>query len=593
MFDPQLLALAEGLLTPGRTGSFFEGLGTAAGKMRAAEELEEKRAQEIAQAQLGLAEKGLALQRARSNEEFAKQLMVSGMEGGAEPTGSVSDPTGLTAYRFDAPDTQSINQIKAAGIKEGLAPSAILKNIQDFIKDRTRTTEAGTWDLVRKTFTPTPSAKTADVVFEGNTYTVPEGIAVQANIFRQARQPSQADNLLRSFIESNRLKTSTQQAEAASAATARGAAGEGLGQVKVTYNGEEFEVPPRVAQRFNLAPNAVEAGKVLREHFNQVVSGAAPSGIAPTGAAPALPQAPSAAPSITPSLAPDTTPSVAPRVAPAVDRGAAPAGAPTSVAPALGVLSERQRKERDEASMMDVKARTEWNNKQRESIFALEKEAQSDELAVKQFIALANKPWAKNIYGITSNPDIMSAVINLGESSAGVRTTGGGGFTIGIPNLTEIVRNLSIPREAQPDARTFLQLVAEQQMRRTSLIKGAASDFDQRISGEAGINIKDTPETIIRKAELRLVRGNFDKEVAAYIRRTGITPYDLPDSPWYKRRLMQLDTDLLALQEGGQAVPVSQVPRPAGVGSNWTLKVDANGNKAWVSPDNKQFVEVK
>ena len=33
--------------------------------------------------------------------------------------------------------------------------------------------------------------------------------------------------------------------------------------------------------------------------------------------------------------------------------------------------------------------------------------------------------------------------------------------------------------------------------------------------------------------------------------------------------------------------------RPAGVGANWTLEVDANGNKAYVSPDRKSFKEVK
>lgn len=36
-----------------------------------------------------------------------------------------------------------------------------------------------------------------------------------------------------------------------------------------------------------------------------------------------------------------------------------------------------------------------------------------------------------------------------------------------------------------------------------------------------------------------------------------------------------------------------QTSRPAGVGADWTLKQDAKGNRAWVSPDNKKFVEVK
>jgi hypothetical protein len=35
------------------------------------------------------------------------------------------------------------------------------------------------------------------------------------------------------------------------------------------------------------------------------------------------------------------------------------------------------------------------------------------------------------------------------------------------------------------------------------------------------------------------------------------------------------------------------VTRPAGVGPNWTYESDANGNKAWVSPDRKSFKEAK
>lgn len=37
----------------------------------------------------------------------------------------------------------------------------------------------------------------------------------------------------------------------------------------------------------------------------------------------------------------------------------------------------------------------------------------------------------------------------------------------------------------------------------------------------------------------------------------------------------------------------STAGRPAGVGANWSFMTDAKGNKAWVSPDNKSFVEVK
>jgi hypothetical protein len=57
--DPQMLALAEGFLTPGRTGSAWEAVGTAAGKLRTAQEQQQQQdqaeaARKIQMAQLGL-----------------------------------------------------------------------------------------------------------------------------------------------------------------------------------------------------------------------------------------------------------------------------------------------------------------------------------------------------------------------------------------------------------------------------------------------------------------------------------------------------------------------------------------------------------
>jgi hypothetical protein len=42
-----------------------------------------------------------------------------------------------------------------------------------------------------------------------------------------------------------------------------------------------------------------------------------------------------------------------------------------------------------------------------------------------------------------------------------------------------------------------------------------------------------------------------------------------------------------------RASSVTEGVRPSGVGANWTLLVDANGSKAWVSPDRKQIKEVQ
>lgn len=52
-------------------------------------------------------------------------------------------------------------------------------------------------------------------------------------------------------------------------------------------------------------------------------------------------------------------------------------------------------------------------------------------------------------------------------------------------------------------------------------------------------------------------------------------------------------TELKAARETARGRPTDGAARPAGVGADWALMTDKNGNKAWVSPDRKSFKEVK
>ena len=89
MFDPQLLALAEGFLKPTQTGSFGESLGHAAGSLRAAQEKQALEDQKLAEARLGLAGKGLELERQKARERAFQQLGGVGAPAAEEaPTGA-------------------------------------------------------------------------------------------------------------------------------------------------------------------------------------------------------------------------------------------------------------------------------------------------------------------------------------------------------------------------------------------------------------------------------------------------------------------------------------------------------------------------
>jgi hypothetical protein len=85
-FDPVMLAAAQGFLAPTQTGGFGESLGNVAGKVGAAQELEMKREQEIAQQRVGVAGQGVELQRMKARDaDLSKYLNQSGVGPQAAP----------------------------------------------------------------------------------------------------------------------------------------------------------------------------------------------------------------------------------------------------------------------------------------------------------------------------------------------------------------------------------------------------------------------------------------------------------------------------------------------------------------------------
>ena len=88
MFDPTLLAMAEGFLSPTQTGSFGESLGKMAGKVGAAQELEDKRQMGLREREVAVAGQGVELQRMKQRDaELLKYL------GGPQaPSGPLAGP---------------------------------------------------------------------------------------------------------------------------------------------------------------------------------------------------------------------------------------------------------------------------------------------------------------------------------------------------------------------------------------------------------------------------------------------------------------------------------------------------------------------
>jgi hypothetical protein len=95
-------------------------------------------------------------------------------------------------------------------------------------------------------------------------------------------------------------------------------------------------------------------------------------------------------------------------------------------------------------------------------------------------------------------------------------------------------------------------------------------------------NINFQPDTIRRLAELS------HKAAEATADKWNSRAREIPASA-----IQGTGVSLEPVRVLKRASSVTEGVRPSGVGANWTLLVDANGSKAWVSPDRKQIKEVQ
>lgn len=111
MFDPTMLAMAQGFLTPGRTGSFGEALGQVAGNVRAAETEQAKEEQQLAEMGLKVAQSNIAmqqqLQRDKPYAQYFGQATAPTAAPSAAPAGVVASPVPTRSTAAVSPEQVS------------------------------------------------------------------------------------------------------------------------------------------------------------------------------------------------------------------------------------------------------------------------------------------------------------------------------------------------------------------------------------------------------------------------------------------------------------------------------------------------------
>jgi hypothetical protein len=107
-YNPNLLAIAEGMLTPTATGSFGEGIGQAAKAVRGVQEQEARREQDNAMMRFQLAKENMGIQEKRRKQDLLGQLYKE------TPQGFVLDTEKAKELARVTGDPQYIQQIIAS-----------------------------------------------------------------------------------------------------------------------------------------------------------------------------------------------------------------------------------------------------------------------------------------------------------------------------------------------------------------------------------------------------------------------------------------------------------------------------------------------
>lgn len=560
MFDPTMLALAEGFLTPGRTGSFGESLGVAAGKMRAAEEEEGKTEMALAQAKLGLAERGIALEQQRQRERQFREALVGGapaVSPGGMPTGAPAGaqaPSEEPSQRPEARLAQAVSDTPPAvqgmvGIQV-FPPTQNLVTSRSLLMQRYREGKMSLGDALAE------AAKLENdrYVFRDNSvldkltgrmFFSPTGgtqrimtskgpMELPTDLIRLGRP-----ELIEQYIKN--LPSTAEVAGGEAGARAGAERGQSPNQIKInlpradgTYG--SYEIPAQAAFEIGrlITQHGINSPEVLR-YASRFTGESAPAG-------------PSAAPAALPGAAP-----------------AAAATAPSVSGAAGRVPSESERAASAAASEAAAKTRA-TNAAERESKLGEINFSAAEIQGVANRISRVVDESGKFI-GVFARPGLGPAILGLIQDS--IRTGRGG--VVEVPTLENAVRKV-MPGVKKSDIANIEKAQAdlanlELLYRKTFLAgQGAVSNMEGQVVARLGGTTGSTPETLVHRMNLIRARAQFDRaDVSQFNQWKERNPsknyYDWQTSPQYNELLKSYEQRLSDIDQAASKQTESPAPK--------------------------------
>jgi hypothetical protein len=212
----------------------------------------------------------------------------------------------------------------------------------------------------------------------------------------------------------------------------------------------------------------------------------------------------------------------------------------------LDLESKKAEKLQTAAVESEIESRKDFNQRK--------KDADETITTANVFRKFASDPNAKSMFGILNNDKISSGVATLVRDGIGLP-----GFTVGTKAIEDVMRNAGLNAADQAKYRTFLMYATQMQLQQSKYMKGAVSDFEQRLMANAGITGQDTPEAIRMKADLMTRRAQFDRRVAKAFKDSKMTADEFIDSDRYMEMRDKYNEDLAELSSGSKVL----APTPA------------------------------
>jgi hypothetical protein len=510
-FDPTMLAAAQGFLAPTQTGGFGESLGNAAGKIAPAEAAAIKENQDIAQQKFAVAGQGLELQRLKARDaELGKYL---------NPQAPSRPLTGPQAGAIAGPQAGPLSGGEAAS-NEPPSPSTPSGPLSQ-----------GAAALPSAAPSKAPvigSPQGALTAMESNKPPGYEGIEgiqvapanpnfmtgrdyVKLNRFDKNKSPG---DLIKEGQEIEQKRYRDKEGGVLDLAT-------GKFYQYPTGKTEEVQlygypgthkVDARTAAKLSML--AANDDPAYHELAKRVVQG-------PRKAAPAA------------------------------------AGEPTRLKSVQELELETEKNKKIQASQVEseIESRKDFNQRK--------KDADETITTANVFRRFASDPNAKAMFGILNNDKISSGIATLVRDGIGLP-----GFTVGTKAIEDVMRNAGLNAADQAKYRTFLMYTTQMQLQQSKYMKGAVSDFEQKLLGNSVINSQDTPETIRMKADLLTRRAQFDRRVAKEFKSSNMTADQFLDSDKYTEMRDKYNEDLADLSAGSKVLAPKAPASTSPAGSN-------------------------